>query len=320
MVGQIFTKGIFLMTQFGTYRHLMQSSTPNGHFVVLAIDHRANLLNSLNQHASVPLSDADFSAFKQQVMRHLLPHASAVLTDPEYGIRRGIATGIIHGQMGLLAPLEVTNYDLHPSLRETEFIPDWSVAHIKKMGGTGVKFLLYYNHEAEVAPKKHALVAEIVAQCQQYELPLFLEPIVYSLDVNTPLSNAEKQRLVVQAAKNFSAMGVDILKLEFPLNPDADESTWAAALAEVNAASSVPWTLLSAGVDYPTFCRQTEMACKAGASGVIVGRAVWAEAVTLQGESRDEFLATEAARRIQELGELCAAYGTDWRKKVAAPV
>ncbi|MBZ0307911.1 MAG: tagatose-bisphosphate aldolase, partial [Anaerolineae bacterium] len=80
---------------------------------------------------------------------------------------------------------------------------------------------------------------------------------------------------------------------------------------------AVPWTLLSAGVDYPTFRRQTEFACRAGASGVIVGRAVWAEAVRLQGEARDHFLSHEAAARIRELGELCAAYGTDWRQKVS---
>lgn len=302
------------MMTFGKYRHLMQSSTQAGHFNILAIDHRANLMDSLNKHALV--TDEGFTAFKQQIMKALIPHASAVLVDPEYGIRPGIASGVIHGQVGLLAPLEVTNYNLHPSQRETQFIPNWSVGHIKKIGGTGVKLLLYYNPDAEIAPQKHALVAEIAQECQHHEIPFFLEPIVYS---STSLTSAEKQRLVVKAAQTFSRMNVDVLKLEFPVTPDSDESGWDEALAEVNTACAVPWTLLSAGVDYPTFRKQAELACKAGASGVIVGRAVWAEAVELQADEREEFLRTEAVNRIKELGEICAAYGVDWRNKVPVP-
>lgn len=298
------------MTTLGKYLHLMQSSTPAGHFTILAIDHRGNLMDSLSKHA--PVTPESFTAFKQQVMTHLVPFASAVLVDPEYGLRPGIKNGIIHGQVGLLAPLEVTNYQVHASERDTEFIPNWSVGHIKRIGGTGVKLLLYYNPDDEKkAAVKRELVARIAHECQHYDIPFFLEPIAYG--INTPLRSEEKRRLVVECARTFRP---DVLKLEFPVAPTDDESVWVEALEEVNAACSVPWTLLSAGADYPTFRRQTELACKAGASGVIVGRAIWAEAVALQGEAREHFLKYEAAARIQELGEICAAYGADWRQKV----
>jgi len=81
----------------------------------------------------------------------------------------------------------------------------------------------------------------------------------------------------------------------------------------------VPWALLSAGVDYPTFARQAQLACEAGASGVIVGRAVWSEAVKLHGDERENFLNTIARQRMQELSDICAATATDWRTKVAKP-
>ena len=40
-------------------------------------------------------------------------------------------------------------------------------------------------------------------------------------------------------------------------------------------------TLLSAGADYKTFNRQVEIACKAGASGFLAGRALWQEGVQI---------------------------------------
>ncbi len=42
-----------------------------------------------------------------------------------------------------------------------------------------------------------------------------------------------------------------------------------------NAASSAPWILLSAGVDFDEFAIQVRIACTAGASGFLAGRAVW---------------------------------------------
>jgi tagatose 1,6-diphosphate aldolase len=311
------------MTSIGKYRHLLQASTPAGHFCILAIDHRANLKSALEKHAAAPVDDAAFTAFKQQIMRHLLPGASAVLTDPAFGIGTGIASSIISGQVGLLAPLEVTNYDLHPRARLTQFIEHWSVAQIKRSGGSGIKLLLYYHPADSLATEKQALVSRIVEQCAAWDIPFYLEPIAYSLDPQKPLENAELRQVVVQSALIFSKLGVDVLKLEFPLHvqQEPDEAVWAAACREVTAAcGDVPWTLLSAGVDYATFQRQARIACQQGASGVIVGRAVWNEAVSLQGDAREVFLAGEGRSRITALQALCAEYATDWRTRVTPPV
>jgi tagatose-1,6-bisphosphate aldolase len=309
------------MTTLGKYRHLAQCSTPAGHFNILAIDHRGNLLDSLNKHAPRPLTDDEFTAFKQHVMRRLLPAASAVLTDPEHGFGPGIASGVIGGQVGLLSPLEVTDYSLHPSRRLTNFIPNWDIAKIKRVGGNGVKLLLYYHPDADIAPQKRDLVQSIVLECQTHDIPFFLEPIAYSLDPKKPLTNAERRKVTVKIARTFGKMGVDVLKLEFPLDAqqESNEAVWQEALEELNAACSVPWALLSAGVDYPTFRRQAELACKAGASGVIVGRAVWAEAVELQGDARDRFLATTARQRMKELADICTRLAKPWREKVPPP-
>jgi tagatose-1,6-bisphosphate aldolase len=309
------------MTTLGKYRHLMQCSTPAGHFSVLAIDHRNNLLEVLNRHAPAPVTPAEFTAFKQQILRHLLPAASAVLTDPEHGFGVGIASGVIGGQVGILSPVEVTDYSPHPSRRVTRFISGWSVGKIKRFGGSGVKLLLYYHPGAANAQGQRDIVSRIVDECAKYDLPFFLEPVTYSLDVDKPLDSAEQRQVVVEMARTFSAMGVDVLKMQFPVNVRqvTDEGVWQAALAELNAACSIPWTLLSEGVDYDTFRKAAQMACKAGASGVIVGRAVWTEAVMLQGAEREKFLATTARERMMELGHICAEYAAPWHQHTSAP-
>lgn len=309
------------MITLGKYRHLAQCSTPNGHFTILAIDHRNNLLKSLNQHAPAPLTPSQFTAFKQLVMRHLLPLVSAVLTDPEHGFGVGIAENVIGGQVGLISPLEVTNYEVHPSQTTTELMDGWSVAKIKRVGAQGVKMLLYFHPQAENAQAKLDLVARVVEECARYDIPFFLEPIAFSLDPARKLESSELRRVVVETAHLLSRSGADILKVEFPINvaQEPDEEVWKAALAELNDACQVPWALLSGGVSYETFRHQAELACQAGASGVMVGRAVWAEAVTLQGAEREQFLQTTARQRLAELGAICAAHGVNWRERSGQP-
>ena len=308
------------MTTIGKYRHLSQCSTPAGHFVILAIDHRANLLSTLNQHAPSAITDAQFTGFKQQIIQHLLPAASAVLTDPAYGIGPGIAEHTIGGHHGVIAPIEITDYDADPVKREIRLIPGWSVAKIKLSGGTGVKLLLNYHPEATNAKHLRDVVEDVVVECARYHLPFFLEPVTYSLS-KQPLATLELRQIVVEMARTFSAMDVDILKLQFPADPkqDSDETIWRSACDDIDSATTVPWTLLSAGVDFETFAKQARIATAAGASGVMVGRAVWAEAAELQGKDRTDFLRTIARQRMTELATICADHAHPWFERIDAP-
>lgn len=309
------------MTTMGKYRHLSRCSTADGHFVVLAIDHRDNLLASLNQSAPQPVTDKAFSAFKMDVLSGILPEASGLLIDPAYGIGLGISRGMIPATTGLLAPIEVTNYDIHPSQRHINFIEGWSVTKAKRAGVDGIKLLLPYHPEAETAQEKQAIVSEVAQQCAQQDIPFFLEPIAYSLDPDASLPNDELRQIVVEMARLFSDMGVDVLKMQFPVDAkqSQDEAEWHAACEELNTACKVPWALLSAGVNFETFKQQARIACQAGASGVIVGRALWAEAVKLQGQERAQFLATTAPQRMRELASVCAQYAHPWQTHTAPP-
>lgn len=309
------------MTTIGKYRHFSRVANKDGHFVVMAIDHRSNLLEKLNQVAQTPLSDADFVAFKQAIIQALMPHSSAILADPTYAIVEGVADEVISGQQGIIAPIEVTNYGLHPSVRTMNLIPHWSVKKVKMMGGDGIKSLLPYNPHADNVQAKYDFVQSVIDDCAAYDIPFFLEPIPYSLNPNQSLSNAELLEICIEMCQRFSAMGVDSLKLPFPVNHtlSQDETEWREACAAITEACSVPWALLSAGVDFDTFLKQSEIACQAGASGVIVGRALWAEVVDMAPEEREPFLQTIAATRLQQLAAVCQQFAAPWQATVGKP-
>jgi len=308
------------MLSVGKFRRLTQCSDAQGALVVLAIDHRDNLVAELQKHSPAKVDYPAVVAFKNSVIRHLSHSASAVLTDPDYGFP-AILTGDLPGHIGLIAPLEVTDYTPHPSQRKTNFIPGWDVAKLKAAGCSGAKLLLYFHPGAPNADSQTAIVDSIVEQCNKHQIPFFLEPVGYSLDPAHPLSNSERRQVVVESARHFSGRGIDVLKVEFPLDVanEPDENIWHEALWELNAASKVPWTLLSGGVSFDTFLRQTELACAAGASGVMVGRAVWAEVTTLPDEAREHFLKTTGTERMARLAAACQM-GSTWKTRHTPPI
>jgi tagatose 1,6-diphosphate aldolase len=171
-----------------------------------------------------------------------------------------------------------------------------------------VKLLVYYHPDSSTAAEIEDFTLKIAADCIQYDIGLMLEPLSYSLNDNK-LTSDEKMHVVVETARRLTNIpGVDILKTEFPLDEaDEDEIRWALACANITQASATPWILLSAAVSFELYLRQVVTACKAGASGIAVGRAVWQEAVGLRGEERVNFLRTTARERLTRLNALCIA-------------
>ena len=297
-------------------RHLSRCAGAEGAFTVLAIDHRANLAEDMANARGRSVSRQDILTFKRAAIRGLAGSYSAVLTDPDYGFPAlADMPGAPENGFGLLAPLEVTDYSAHPSRRETKFIENWGVEEIARCGGNGAKLLLFFHPEARRADAQTEGVDRIGAQCRACGLPFFLEPVACSLDPDQPLSNEERAQVIVETARHFSQRSVDVLKVPFPLNPDAHPDTWEPALQDLDEACAVPWTLLSGGVSFALFAKQAEAACRAGASGVIAGRAVWGEGVALEGDALDTFMKTTARKRMETLTTLCNRYGTPWHAR-----
>ena len=311
----------------GKARCLQASSTPAGIFTILAIDHRDSLRVMVDPDAPGSVPAGQLTELKLAVVRNLAPQASAVLLDPLYSAGQAIAQGALPGSVGLLCALEERGYLGDPHGRQTTLLPGWSVAKAKRLGATGVKMLLFYHPDAGAATEKQdELVRAIVAECQRHEIPLFLEPIGYSLDPSVPKNSpryaASRRRIVVESARRLSALGLDVLKTKFPVdvNHEPDQGLWAKACAELDEASPVPWALLSAGDPFDIFKEQLRIACEAGCSGFLVGRALWREATGLTGSERDEFLRTTARERFDKLVSIASQHGRPWQARHTLPV
>lgn len=288
----------------GKLRGLQQISTKRGTFTALALDHRQNLRKANPAF----VQDEELSRFKLEVTSAIAKRATAVLLDPEVSAAQAVAQRAIPGSVGLVVALESTGYTGEATARLARIIPGWSVDKAKRMGASAVKLLVYYHPDSPAARETEDFVAKIAEECLHHDLLLMLEPLSYSLDENKKLSSPEKQYVVIETARRLTRLNVDILKAEFPLAvEETDESSWMNACQEISAASSIPWILLSAAVDYETFLRQATVACNAGASGTAVGRAVWQEAVNLEGTQRRAFLRTTALYRLSRLTSLCHA-------------
>ncbi len=305
----------------GKLRRIQQCATSDGFFVIMALDHRNNLRHALNPANPDSVGYEEMVDFKNDVVHALAPVSSAVLLDPEFGAAQSIAARALPGCTGLMVAVESTGYTDEPTARRSEVLPGWGVEKIARMGASAVKLLLYYHPEAHNAAEQEALVDEVARACRQYDMPLFLEPLSFSIDSRRKkLSSAEKRAVVIETARRFTPRGIDVLKAEFPLDvgEESDEKVWEEACHELNEASRTPWVLLSAGVPFETFARQAEIACRCGAGGVMAGRAVWQEAVELRGDARADFLNKQAVDRMVELGEIIAEHGTPFTRFYAS--
>ncbi len=287
----------------GKLRGLQQIASPRGTFTALALDHRQNLRKANPAF----VDDSALSRFKLDVTSALAPYGTAVLLDPEVSAAQAVAEGVIPNHVGLVVAVESTGYTGDATARRAQVIPGWSVEKAKRMGASAVKLLVYYHPDSPTARETEAFTAQVAEDCRKHDLALMLEPLSYPLG-ESPLSNEEKRSVVVETARRLTAIpGVDLLKAEFPLTPASAEQEWLPACADLNAASRVPWIVLSAAVSFDLYLKQVIAACQAGASGIAVGRAVWQEAVQLEGQPRLDFLRSTARERLTRLNALCQA-------------
>ena len=300
----------------GARRGLAACSSERGVFAVLALDHRQNLRRELRPDDPASVTYDEMVAFKRAVVRALAPVATGTLLDPEIGAAQCIADGSMPARAGLLVAIEATGYLGPSTARISRVLDGWSVEKAKRIGASAVKLLVYYHPEAANAAEQERLVAEVDAACRAADLPLFVEPLSYSLVDGAKLTGEERRRVVVETARRLTPIGGDVLKAEFPYDASVtDRGRWHEACAELDAASTLPWVLLSGGVDDATFEAQVETACRAGASGVLVGRSVWGEAARMEAAERDRFLATTGRERLRRLVELVDAVGRPWHER-----
>ena len=318
-------------------------STKDGIIAAAAMDQRGSLQKSLASAKGVDqkaITPEMLSEFKTAVVRVLTPHATAILLDPEYGLEAAKARA---PNAGLLLAYEESGYDNTKPGRLPDLLPHVSVKRIVDWGADAVKILLYYTpfDEPPVNDIKHAFIERIGAECEEHEIPFFLEFVGYD-----PKGGNEKglefakikPQVVTGSMQEFSKpqYKVDILKVEVPINAEFVEGssaykgqkayTRAEALDHFRRAAQValkPFIYLSAGVGNAQFVESLNMAAEAGTdfSGVLCGRATWKDGMPIYAtkgvKALEDFLSTEGVKNINAVNAALTG-ATPWTKKIGA--
>ncbi len=317
--------------------HMMRLSDENGIISALAFDQRGALRKLMKPYCESEPSEFAMQQIKTIVAQELSPYASSMLLDPEYGLNA--AKALAHNT-GLLLAYEKTGYDTNSSDRLCDSLEGWSVRRLIEHGADAVKFLLYYDADGnpETNRKKQAYIERVGAECTAADIPFFLEILAYDengLDVLSREYAKLKPRKVIEAMKTFSLprYGIDVLKVEVPVNmnfvegfsdnePVYSRHEAAQWFLVQNAAVSLPYIYLSAGVSAKLFRETLLFAKDAGAqfSGVLCGRATWADSVKPYMENGEQaaraWLKEEGAANIKALNEVLAKTAVPWTEKI----
>ena len=325
----------------GKVRHMDALSTKDGIIAAAAMDQRGSLQKSIAAAKGVPnheVTDEMMSEFKIAVSKVLTPHASAILLDPEFGLP---AAAQRDKDCGLLLAYEKSGYDNERPGRLPDLLDTMSVRRIKEAGADAVKILIYYTpfDDANVNEIKHAFVERIGSECEDCQIPFFLEFIGYD-----PKGGDEKglefakikPDVVKKSMEEFSKAQykVDVLKVEVPINANFVEGSSVykgqkayskqEAMAHFREAADIaskPFIYLSAGVSNDQFVESLNMAAEAGTefSGVLCGRATWKEGIPVYAKSGvaalEDWLSNEGVKNINAVNAALKP-ATPWRKRL----
>ncbi len=304
----------------GKTRGMQRVTTADGFFVTCALDHGDDYRELIDPDLSkVPY--ARTVASKLDLISALAPEVSSFLLDPEYAAAHSILTGTLPRDVGLMACVEQEGGYAGTDHGETTFRDNWNAAKIKKMGADMCKLLWFFRPDGPIQGRQCEIVKDLVADCAAQSLPLVVEPIWNPLDGEDPSQPSWQSRRadgVVESAVIADELGADMLKLEFPgsVATPEDQRDATARCQRISEAVSVPWVILSAGVDYASFKVQVELACRSGAAGFVAGRSIWRDAVP-NGSPASTADGVERARsRLAELGDITVRHGTPYNPTV----
>ena len=294
---------------------LSSISNSDGIFSIVAMDQR-NTLKKMFTAVGVTATEEDMFGAKIAVASALSKAASGILLDPTWGVPAVNENDVLPTTCGLLVAAENPdrgNFNGEP--RPTKMIGQ-DAAWVKSQGGQAVKVLVSMHPgrpmkagEPDLTSETVELVRAIVADCKVQGIPSVIENLIYALPNAEPLTDDQKENLIVESAILLNETKPDLLKLEFPMSERGCKR-----LAD---SLTVPWAVLSAGVAFDQFKKVITISCDAGgASGFIAGRSIWKEAIGMNKADQEKFLNSTAIARLEELNATVVGRAVPWQKAI----
>jgi sulfofructosephosphate aldolase len=126
----------------------------------------------------------------------------------------------------------------------------------------------------------------------------------------TPDGSFDREAAIVEAARELASVGPSLYKVEVPLHGRGNPGELERRCREIDAVVDCPWVVLSSGVEPDDFPAAVEAACRAGASGILAGRALWRS--VLGAHDPTALLRRHSVPCLQELGEIVDRHGRAW--------
>ena len=269
---------------------------PSGTFVMVAMDQRESLRTMLAAHHD-DADDARMARFKLAVARELAPYASGFLIDRPY-----VHDLSLPPTCGLIVAADALRQPSGGVVEDTDFDAG-AVEAAREGGAVAVKLLVIWRDDDDRA-RRLDTAHRFVETARSAGLLCVLEGVVRASD---------REAAIVDAARELSSTGPDLYKVEVPLHGRRPAEELEERCAEIDAALDVPWVVLSQGVEPDDFPRAVEAACRAGASGLLAGRAVWTS--VLAADDPTELLRERSVSRLRELAEIVDVHGRPWRER-----
>jgi len=278
----------------------------DGAMMVIACDQRGGMRTLLasTPEAQAAIGNDVLGLTKMDITAHLARHAGCVLVDPICAVPGLVDQGVLHRSTGLLIGLDASGFDVTPEgWRLSNMVPGITARRVRELGGTGAKIMIYLRADTPAANTANmAVLRDTIADFAAEDLLLVVEFLTYALPDEAPADYAAATPALIEGGVRLCLdAGSKVLKIPYPGTPQS--------CANVTAmAGDVPWAVLSAGVDHATFLGQVEAAMANGASGVIAGRALWKDCISMDRAVTRQRLETIAVPRLREIQAVIARH------------
>lgn len=296
-------------------RGYQQICGDEGAMMVIACDQRGGMRQVLaaTPEEQAKISNETLGLTKADIARHLASAAGGVLVDPICAVPMIVDEWLLPKNTGLLIGLDASGWDTSPEgYRLSKLVEGVDARRVRELGGTGGKIMVYLRMDTPAANTQNL---EILQSCiedfAREDLLLVVEFLTYRLEGESKEGyEARLPYLIQDGCRACLDLGSKILKIPYPGSPEA--------CAEVTRiCGSTPWAVLSAGVDHSTFLGQVEAAMSNGASGVIAGRSLWKDCISLDRAETEKKLTTIAVPRLKELQAIIRKYYRPAYRKAA---
>ena len=296
------------MTQMTTAEHrgYQQICGTDGAMMVIAADQRGGMrqIMAATPADQAAISEAMLGETKADLTRYLASQASCILLDPICAVPNVVDDGVLARDTALLIGLDASGFDTTPEgYRLSRLVPGIDARRVRALGGTGGKVMVYLRTDRpEANPHNIDILRRCIEDFGREDLLLVVEFLTYDLPGESKADyQARVPKLIEDGTRLCLELGSKVLKLPYP-------GTEEACAAVTALCGAVPWAVLSAGVDHETFIGQVEIAMRSGASGVIAGRSLWKDCISLDRTVTRDRLTTVAVPRLRQIQAVIAQH------------